>query len=179
MTYLDMIIDAIKALKYPQGSSRFAIKKYIVANNSNITFMQHCMTKAINKGIEQKKIIKISESFKVFTKHYEQKQIVLCKKQKQKKQYDAQTMINYNSTLMMSYIDVIMIILLHNEHVGKITKHVIKKSIMIKNPNIIFSRHWFKKALDKGVSENMMCKTKDSYRLTVKGKTYIIKKIDN
>ena len=46
-TYIIMAIEAIKALKERYGSSNFAIKKYIIANNPTLKFKKHYLKKAL------------------------------------------------------------------------------------------------------------------------------------
>lgn len=52
LTYLEMAISAIKALKQRNGCSTQAIKKYIIANYSNRTFAQCYLKKVLHKGLE-------------------------------------------------------------------------------------------------------------------------------
>merc|ERR1712242_454202 len=61
-----MVAAAIKALKERNGSSLPAIKKYIAANYKvDVVKLAPFIRKALKKGVESKKIIKVKASFKL------------------------------------------------------------------------------------------------------------------
>ena len=68
MTYLDMAIVAIKALKDRTGSSASAIKKYIEANNKSVKFQQHNLRAALKKGVESGMLTPVKASYKLSDK---------------------------------------------------------------------------------------------------------------
>ena len=68
MTYLDMAIAAIKALKDRTGSSSSAIKKYIEANNKTLKFANHNLRAALKKGVADGLLIQVKASYKLSDK---------------------------------------------------------------------------------------------------------------
>merc|ERR1711997_252924 len=61
-----MIAAAIKALKERNGSSLAAIKKYIAATYKvNVVKLAPFIRKALKKGVEAKKLIKVKASYKL------------------------------------------------------------------------------------------------------------------
>merc|ERR1711997_946098 len=62
----DMVVAAIKALKERSGSSLPAIKKYIAANYKvDVVKLAPFIRKALKKGVESKKLIKVKASYKL------------------------------------------------------------------------------------------------------------------
>ena len=70
-TYLHKVIEAIRELKDPKGSSRASIKKYIKGKYDNDN--NNALKKAIKKGIASKKLCEgdTSQRFKVMNENYE------------------------------------------------------------------------------------------------------------
>ena len=70
-TYLHKVIEAIRELKDPKGSSRVSIKKYIKGKYDNDN--NNALKKAIKKGIASKKLCEgdTSQRFKVMNENYE------------------------------------------------------------------------------------------------------------
>jgi hypothetical protein len=64
-TYLIMAMEAMKALKDRHGSSNFAIKKYIIVNNSNLNFKQYYLKNALLNGVLHGCLIQIKASYKI------------------------------------------------------------------------------------------------------------------
>ena len=60
-----MAVSAIKALKDRTGSSSAAIKKYIVANNTGLVFLQHALKLALKTGVANGTLIPVKGSFKL------------------------------------------------------------------------------------------------------------------
>lgn len=56
---LQMVFEAIKALKDRTGSSIQAIKKHITSNHPDLNFTQHQMRTALKKGVVAGKFIKV------------------------------------------------------------------------------------------------------------------------
>jgi len=63
-TYLQMVRQAIKTLDERDGSSQHAIKKYIIAHESN-TFEQHYLRAALKNGVESGDLVMVKRSFKL------------------------------------------------------------------------------------------------------------------
>ena len=68
MTYLDMAVAAIKALKDRTGSSTSAIKKYIEANNKPVKFANHNLRAALKKGVADGMLVQVKASYKLSDK---------------------------------------------------------------------------------------------------------------
>jgi hypothetical protein len=60
-----MAVSAIKALKDRTGSSSAAIKKYIVANNTGLVFLQHALKHALKTGVANGTLLPVKGSFKL------------------------------------------------------------------------------------------------------------------
>jgi histone H1/5 len=56
---------AIAALHERNGSSPAAIKKYIEANNTDITFAPHSLRDALKKGVANGHLVKVKASYKL------------------------------------------------------------------------------------------------------------------
>lgn len=62
--YYDLIKEAVLALKERQGSSRFAIDKY-VANKKGASYSKSRLNIALKKGVETGKLVAVKGSFKL------------------------------------------------------------------------------------------------------------------
>lgn len=72
-SYLNIVIEAIRELKDPKGSSRASIKKYIKANHGKDN--NNALKKALKKGLDSKKLCagETSQRFKVANENYKEK----------------------------------------------------------------------------------------------------------
>merc|ERR1712001_405833 len=81
-----MIAAAIKALKERNGSSLAAIKKYIAANYKvDVVKLAPFIRKALKKGVESKKLIKVKASYKLSKEEKKPKKVVKKKAAKKPK----------------------------------------------------------------------------------------------
>ena len=78
VSYVQLIHDAIVALKDRTGSSSVAIQKYILANNPDITAakLKTRLLLSLKSGVSNKRFLKVKASFKIHPDH--------LKKRKQK-----------------------------------------------------------------------------------------------
>lgn len=85
ITYVQMVTDAILALKDRTGSSQVAIKKYVLANNPGLTpeKLKPNLNKTLKSGVKSNRFVKVKASFKVhpdFRKKMKAKQSKAAKK---------------------------------------------------------------------------------------------------
>jgi histone H1/5 len=71
-----MSVEAIKALKDRTGSSSAAIKKYIIANNTGLVFLQHALKLALKTGVANGTLIPVKGSFKLSVRNRARKFIL-------------------------------------------------------------------------------------------------------
>ena len=64
-TYTEMAVAAIKALKDRTGSSPAAIKKYIIANNSGLNYLQHALKAGLKTGVTSGLLLPVKGSYKL------------------------------------------------------------------------------------------------------------------
>ena len=63
--YLELATEAIASLKNKKGSSKKAIKKYIMANNTGLAFDKTCLDDALKEAMLSGQIVRNKRSYQL------------------------------------------------------------------------------------------------------------------